>query len=47
MLVRNFVRAALLKLSDAEETLQWCFYKNVFWKYATNLQENTHAEARF
>ena len=30
-----------------ESALQRCSYKEVFWKYAVNLQENTHAEVRF
>ena len=28
----------------AEAALQSCFQEKVFWKYAANLQENTHAE---
>ena len=27
-----------------EATIQRCSYKKVFWKYAANLQKNTHAE---
>ena len=27
-----------------QEVLQRCYYKNLYWKYAANLQENTHAE---
>ena len=35
-------------LLTAEAALQMCFfYKIKFWKYATNLQENTHAEMWF
>ena len=30
-----------------EAALRKCLYKQVFWKYAANLLENTHAEARF
>ena len=30
-----------------EASLQRCFYKKVFWKYAENLQENTHADVDF
>ena len=26
--------------------MQTCSKENVFWKYAANLQENTHAEVR-
>ena len=32
-----------LMISSTEAALQRCFYKKAFWKYATNLQENTHA----
>ena len=28
----------------AEAAVQRCFYEKVFWKYARNLQENTHAK---
>ena len=31
----------------SEAALQSCSYKKVFWKYAANLQENTHAEVWF
>ena len=31
-------------LDFPEAPLQRCSYKKVLWKYATNLQENTHAE---
>ena len=30
-----------------EAATQRCSYKKVFWKYAANLQEDTHAEVRF
>ena len=30
-----------------EAATQRCSYGKVFWKYAANLQENTHAEKRF
>ena len=31
--------------SEAALYIKNCFsYKKLFWKYATNLQENTHAE---
>ena len=32
---------------NLEAALQRCYYEKVFWKYATNLQENTHAEVQF
>ena len=30
-----------------EAAIQRCSWEKVFWKYAANLQENTHAEVRF
>ena len=30
-----------------EATIQSYSYEKVIWKYAANLQENTHAEVRF
>ena len=38
---------SLLYNNKSEAAVQRCFKENVFWKYATNLQENTHAEVRF
>ena len=35
------------KKVSSEAALQWCSYEKVFWKYAANLQQNTHAEMRF
>ena len=32
--------------SNAEAAAQRCSLEKVFWKYAANLQENTHAEVR-
>ena len=29
---------------STDAALQMCSYKMMFWKYAANLQENTHAE---
>ena len=34
-------------LQYSEAATQRCFKEKVFWKYAANLQENTHAEVRF
>ena len=31
----------------AEATIQRCSQENLFWKYAANLQENTHAKVSF
>ena len=30
-----------------EAAIQRCSYEKVFWKYAENLQDNTHAEVWF
>ena len=35
------------KIPLLEAAIQRCFLEKVFWKYAANLQENTHAEVRF
>ena len=32
---------------SAEAAIQMCSEEKVFWKYAANLQESTHAEVRF
>ena len=34
-------------LLDSQAAVQRCSQEKVFWKYAANLQENTHAEVRF
>ena len=34
-------------ISRSEATTQKCSYEKMLWKYAANLQENTHAEVRF
>ena len=31
----------------SEAVLHWCFQKEVFWKHAARLQENTHVEVWF
>ena len=31
----------------SKATLRNCSYDKVLWKYAANLQENTHAKVRF
>ena len=33
--------------TEPEAATQRCSWEKVFWKYAANLQENTHAEVRF
>ena len=35
------------RFSQSEAAVQRYSEKKVFWKYAANLQENTHAEVRF
>ena len=34
-------------ISHTEAAVQKCSWEKVFWKYAANLQENTHAKLRF
>ena len=42
---KPFVKIMTLTCRPSAETdLQRCSYKKMFWKYAANLQENTHAE---
>ena len=40
-LIENVLKNFLLKTEAAVQTYS---YENVFWKHATDLQENTHAE---
>ena len=35
------------KYKYSEAAIQSCPYEKVFWKYATNLQKNTHAKVQF
>ena len=37
----------ILVIESEEAAHQRCSYKNLFWKYAANLQENTHTEVQF
>ena len=42
-----FMQKIRLRISfykNSEAALQKCSQEKVFWKYAANLQENTHAE---
>ena len=39
-------QALLPYLVITEATTQSCFLEKVFWKYAENLKENTHAKVR-
>ena len=38
---------AAIQSCHPEAAIQSCSLKKVFWKYAANLQENTHAEVWF
>ena len=40
-------RRAISFQRATETTIQRCYYKKVFLKYAANLQENTHAKVKF
>ena len=44
-----YVRLGWIRLiyPSSEVAIQRCSYKKVLWKYAENLQENTHTEVRF
>ena len=41
--------AKAVRMNDGtpEAAVQRCSWEKVLWKYAANLQENTHAEVRF
>ena len=41
------VRYAFAKILATEAATQRCFQEKMFWKYAANLQENSHAEVWF
>ena len=41
---KRFIVKAFFEI-DTEAALQRCFYEKVFWKYAVNLQENTHGSS--
>ena len=34
-------------VGSTEAAIQWCSLEKVFWKYAVNLQESTHAKVWF
>ena len=42
--VGNCVKNIILELGKSEVVPERCFSKNVFFKYAANLQESTYAE---
>ena len=43
--IANYLDAVNLLVTEA--ATQGCSWEKVFWKYAVNLQENTHAEVQF
>ena len=45
--INNYVWIIFMKLDQYRRSHQRCSVKKVFWKYAANLQENTHAQVRF
>ena len=42
-----WIRLRMWNIEIIEAALQRCSYEKVFWKYAANLQENTHVEMQF
>ena len=45
--VHNFIHLATRNFRKhfyTEAAIQRCYWEKEFWKYAANLQENTHAE---
>ena len=45
--VVNYIKQQSFLYQRPEAALQRCFKEKVFWKYAANLQVNTHAEVWF
>ena len=45
--VRNLSQEGYFESRDVVAHLQRCSYEKVFWKYAANLQAETHAEVWF
>ena len=43
----SFCERHIKRKEISEAAIQRCSEKQVFWKYAADLQENTHAEVRF
>ena len=43
----NLVKFEKLLVDYSEAAVQRCSSEKVFWKYAANLQENTHAKVWF
>ena len=42
-----YYRVSLAKKTNIRSTRSEVYKKNVFWKYAANLQEKTYAEMQF
>ena len=38
------LRLSNIRKFSSEAAIQRCSYKKLFWKYAANLEESTHAE---
>ena len=43
----SFLNLKNLHIFKSEAALHMYSYKKVFWKYESDLQDNTHAEVRF
>ena len=46
-LIHEKLRMAMYNKVNIKAVLHRCSYKEVFWKHAANLQENTHSEVQF
>ena len=46
-ILNTFDAALLVKLETSEAAVLRCYEEKMLWKYAANLQENTHAEVWF
>ena len=44
---KRIIREIISFYIFAEAGVRRCSYEKAFWKFAANLQENTHAEVRF
>ena len=45
--LKNFVKFTEKHPCQTEAAFQRCSWEKMYWKYAANLQENTHTEVRF
>ena len=46
-LMLEYIAILLSEVERSEVAFQMWSYKKVFWEYAANLQENTHAEVQY